>query len=135
MAWVGDYANEQDDFKFDLPATVVRPSYKKVWGNRVKSIACQTSDFTLDDKFLINYDSRQYIDLNEYKSNCVDNSGWIIHPLPLLTAIGNNRGCGDFHKDGIGYEFVGKWTWQLLAFLDSVPNDFEKADIRFIEIR
>lgn len=134
VCWVGDYATEPDDFNFNLPAGIVRPNYKKVWGNRVTYLTCQPSDFTLDDKFLINYDTRQFIDLNEYKAKSVNDDGWIIHPLPLLTAVGNGRGGGDF-QDGVGIEFVGTWTWHLLAFLDSPPKDFLKADIAFVEQR
>ena len=132
VCWVGDYATENDDFNFKLPATIVRPNYKKVWGKRVSYLTCQLSDFTLDDKFLINYDTHQFIDLNKYKAKSVNSDGWIVHPLPLLTAVGNGRGGGDFH-DGVGFEFVGSWAWHLLAFLDSAPKDFSKADIAFIE--
>ena len=134
VCWVGDYATEPDDFNFNLPAGIVRPNYKKVWGNRVTYLTCQPSDFTLDDKFLINYDTRQFIDLNEYKAKSVNDDGWIIHPLPLLTAVGNGRGGGDF-QDGVGIEFVGTWAWHLLAFLDSLPKAFLKADIAFVEQR
>ena len=107
---------------------------QKVCGNRVTYLTCQPSDFTFDDKFLINYDTSQFIDLNEYKAKSVNDDGWIIHPLPLLTAIGNGRGGGDF-QDGVGIEFVGTWAWHLLAFLDSPPKDFLKADIAFVEQR
>ena len=106
---VGDYATDADDFNFNLPAGIVRPNYKKVCGNRVTYLTCQPSDFSLDNKFLINYDTRQFIDLNEYKAKSKNDDGWVVHPLPLLTAIGNGRGGGDFH-DGIGIELgaVGK---------------------------
>ena len=132
VCWVGDYATEPNDFNFNLPVGIVRPNYKKVWGNRVTYLTCQPSDFTLDDKFLINYDTRQFIDLNEYKAKSVNDDGWTIHPLPLLTAVGNGRGGGDF-QDGVGIELIGTWAWHLLAFLDSLPKDFLKADIAFVE--
>ena len=132
VCWVGDYATEPDDFNFNLPASIVRPNYKKVWGNRVTYLTCQPSDFSLDNKFLVNYDTRQFIDLNECKAKSVNNDGWIVHPLPLLTAVGNGRGGGDF-QDGVGIEFVGMWAWHLLTFLDSPPKDFIKADIAFVE--
>ena len=85
VCWVGDYATEPDDFNFNLPAGIVRPNYKKVWGNRVTYLTCHPSDFTLDDKFLINYDTKEYLDLNEYRAASVDKHGWTIHPLPSLT--------------------------------------------------
>ena len=44
VCWVGDYATEPDDFNFNLPAGIVRPNYKKVWGNRVTYLTCQPSD-------------------------------------------------------------------------------------------
>ena len=133
VCWVGDYATESDDFNFNLPAVIVRPNYKKVWGKKVTYLTCQPSDFSLDNKFLINYDTHQFIDLNEYKKESTDNHDWTIHPLPLLTAVGNDRGGGDFHQGGIGYEFVGTWAWHLLAFLDKPPKDFRKVNISFRE--
>ena len=134
VCWVGDYATEPDDFNLNVPVAITRPNYKKVWGKNVTLLTCAPSDFTLDGKFLVNFDTRQFLDLDEYKANSVGSDGWIIHPLPLLTAIGNDRGGGDFHK-GVGYEHIGLWAWQLLAFLDRPPKDFSKADIRFIEER
>jgi len=134
VCWVGDYATEPDDFKLNVPAAITRPNYKKVRGKNVNLLTCAPSDFMLDGKFLVNFDTRQFIDLDEYKANSVGSDGWIIHPLPLLTAIGNDRGGGDFHK-GVGYDKIGSWAWQLLAFLDRPPKDFCKVNIRFIEER
>ena len=134
VCWVGDYATEPDDFNLNVPVAITRPNYKKVWGKNVNPLTCAPSDFTLDGKFLVNFDTRQFIDLDEYKATSVGSDGWTIHPLPLLTAIGNDRGGGDFHK-GIGYDKIGSWAWQLLAFLDQPPKDFSKVNIRFIEER
>ena len=134
VCWVGDYATEPDDFNLNVPAAIPRPNYKKVWGKNVNLLTCAPSDFILDGKFLVNFDTRQFIDLDEYKATSVGSDGWIIHPLPLLTAIGNDRGGGDFHK-GVGYDKIGSWAWQLLAFLDLPPKDFSKANIRFVEER
>ena len=134
ICWVGDYATEPDNFKLNVPATITRPNYKKVWGKNVNPLTCAPSDFTLDGKFLVNFDTRQFINLDEYKAASVGSDGWTIHPLPLLTAIGNDRGGGDFHK-GVGYDKIGSWAWQLLAFLDQPPKDFCKVNIRFIEER
>ena len=84
------------------------PNYNEVWGDKVKLLTSHSTDFMLDNKFLINYDTREFIDLNLYKKNAKDKDGWTIHPLPLLTAVGNDRGGGDFHEGNIGYESVGK---------------------------
>ena len=107
VCWVGDYANKPDDFNFDFNSALHTPTFGEVWGCTVKLHKSKSVDFTLDDKFLVNFDTKQYIDLNEYKAASTNKDGWSIHPLPLLTAVGNDRGFGDFHEGNIGYKSVG----------------------------
>lgn len=135
ICWVGDYADELDDFDFPNCSAFYVPYYGEIWGDSVSAIGVSSSDFTLDGKFLLNQDTKQFIDLEEYKTACTDKHGWCIHPLPLLTAVGNDRGSGDFHAGNTGFEFVGSWAWQLISIADSPPIDFLKVDIRFIETR
>ena len=135
VAWVGDYADEPDDFDFPNCSAFYVPYYGEVWGDSITAIGVSSTDFTLDGKFLLNHDAKQFVDLDEYKAACTDNDGWCIHPLPLLTAVGNDRGCGDFHAGNIGFELVGSWAWQLLYIKDKPPKDFNKINIRFIETR
>ena len=133
VCWVGDYATEPDDFKFANNSAFYVPNYKEVWGNKVKLLTSHSLDFTLDGKFLLNHDTKEYIDLDEYKRKLQDKDGWTIHPLPLLTAVGNNRGGGDFYEGNIGYEFVGIWAWQLISIADSFPKNFTSVNIIFKE--
>ena len=135
VAWVGDYADEPDDFNFPNCSVFYVPSYDEVWGDTVSAIGVASTDFTLDGKFLLNHDTKQFVDLDEYKANSIDKHGWCIHPLPLLTAVGNGRGGGDFHEGNTGFDYVGIWAWQLISIEDKPPDDFSKIDIRFIEIR
>lgn len=131
VCWVGDYANEPEDFNFDLQVNI--PNYNEVWGDEIKLEGVSQSNFTLDNKFLLNHDTKQYIDLNEYRKKSMDKDGWTINPLPLLTAVGNDRGGGDFHKGYIGYENVGIWAWNLLSISDTVPKSFKKFNLVFKE--
>lgn len=133
VCWVGDYANEPDDFNFDFGIVVNIPNYENVWGENVKLCGVQKFDFTLDDKFLLNHTTKEFIDLNEYKEKSTDKNGWIIHPLPLLTAVGNDRGGGDFHEGNIGFKNVGIWAWHLISISDEVPKSFKKFDLVFKE--
>jgi len=134
IAWIGDYAEEYDDFYFKGSTAFYMPCYGEVWGETVKPLGVVSTDFTLDGKFLINHDTRKFIDLNEYKHLSVDKHGWIIHPLPLLTAVGNDRGSGDFHEGNVGYEHVGIWAWHLLSIVDNRPKHFSKLKLVFKEI-
>lgn len=133
VCWVGDYADEPDDFYFPNCSAFYVPYYKEVWGETVKLHKALSSDFVLDGKFLVNHDTKQYVDLDEYKKLSVDKYGWTIHPLPLLTAVGNDRGGGDFHEGNTGYEQVGLWAWQLLSFADKPPKGFSKFPLVFKE--
>ena len=135
VIWCGDYADEPDDFNFPNCSAFYVPSYKEIWSETIATHTVATSNFTLDGKFLLNHDMRQFVDLDEYKLLSTDKDGWVIHPLPLLTAVGNARGGGDFHEGNTGYENVGIWAWQLLSFADEPPDDFIKANICFIETR
>ena len=133
VAWVGDYADEPDDFNFPNCSAFYIPYYGEVWGDSITAIGVSSSDFTLDGKFLLNHDAKQFIDLDEYKAACMDKDGWCIHPLPLLTAVGNDRGGGDFHAGNTGFEFVGSWAWLLISIEDKPPKDFAKLNLKFIE--
>ena len=133
LAWVGDYADEPDDFNFPNCSAFHVPCYQEVWGDNVNAIGIASSDFSLDGKFLLNHDTKQFIDLDEYKAASTDKFGWCIHPLPLLTAIGNGRGGGDFHEGNTGFEFVGIWAWQLISIADTVPEGFVKLKLVFKE--
>lgn len=133
ICWTGDYADEPNDFKFAINTALHTPNYEEVWHSNITLLPLPFANFTLDNKYLINYDTMQYLNLNEYKSASKSNQG-IVHPLPLLTAVGNDRGFGDFHEGNIGYEFVGIWAWNLISITDHQPKDFKKINIVFIEI-
>ena len=133
VCWVGDYADEPDDFDFLNCSAFYVPSYREVWGETVALQKVSASDFVLDGKYLLNHDTQQFVDLDEYKRLSVDKDDWTIHPLPLLTAVGNDRGGGDFHEGNTGYENVGIWAWQLLSFVDKPPKGFSKFELVFKE--
>lgn len=129
ICWVGDYAENIEDLMADhqFPIYVSHlPDYYEVWGETVTPRSVHSKQISLDDKFLWNHDTKQYIDLNEYKAASVDNSGWILHPLPLLTSVGNSLDK-DFNERNIGYENIGHWAWNLLSINDKSPKTFEKS--------
>ena len=80
----------------------------------MQTLGSTSTDFKLDDKFLINHDTKEFVDLNEYKAKSIDKDGWTI----------------------IGYENVGiqAW-WHLLSILDTPPKDFAKFNLVFVEKR
>lgn len=124
IAWVGDYA---EDVGLD------KSWYELVWGDEWRAFKGTTVPkelFWKDEKavgegFLINHTKQQYIDLQEYAElarfkDC--GCEWVINPLPLLTAIGNGQGGGDYHRSYENFDHVGDW------FMDEIEFCIDLAD-------
>ena len=78
--------------------------------------------------FIINDDLKEYVD----KRDCpADKDGWIVHPLPLLTASGNGRGGGDYHGEGM--EHVGAWAGHHIRVEKEPPEDYTLITPNFKE--
>lgn len=101
VIWCGDYADD-DDLIFNFDPSVHVPSVGEIWGETTKRYSVKATDFTLDNKFLLNHDTKEFVDLNDYKQKSKGKYDWVIHPIPLLTAVGNDRGFGDFHEGNVG---------------------------------
>jgi hypothetical protein len=72
-------------------------------------------------RFIINESKKQYIDLWYVRG-----LDMLIHPLPLLTAEGNNRGGGDYF--GTNMSLVGSWARDFISVRTSEngPWEFKK---------
>lgn len=106
VVWAGDYADNEEGIDENLyclteEKTNLKPSNPL---SRNKS------------RYIINHDAKEYVD----KTKCIDNGGWIIHPLPLLTAEGNGRGGGDFRGDST---MVGMWSRENISVTEDKPSE------------
>lgn len=115
--WCGDYAEDS--------------MAKWAWNDDRELSLENPEDFTLNNKYILNYDKKVYLDCNKYKKASIDSDGWIIHPLPLLTALGNGLGGGDYW--GINKDEVGKWAGDELEIIKERPNSMEEFEIIFKE--
>lgn len=133
VVWLGDYAQ---DFMADYPdgfngITRARVQYwdKICWGEPDKGVAVAGTDFSLDGKFVVNLTKKHYFDCDTYFRNSVmrDNTydGWCLHPLPLLTCIGNRCGCGDYNYPSYDstYDLVSTWAFDEICVADKPPAD------------
>lgn len=76
-------------------------------------------DFSLINKFLVNTTKQEFINCTTYYNCNLDVDDWCIHPLPLLTAVGNAEGGGDYF--GVNNELVGRWAGDALYIDDEEP--------------
>lgn len=142
VAWVGDYTEITDE-------TIKNKWNDEAIGNFVRDMFVEEEKFVFEKgvkispyrnknplnkyKYLVNHTKKVYIDLKEYCANSL-HDGWCLHPLSLLTATSNDKGCGDFHNcpSNIGYAHVGTWCFDLIEISNN-NYDYEKSEIVFKE--
>lgn len=137
FAWVGDYA-EPDEISESTRGEV---RWEDFWffDEKTKYNEAKELDFSFvpakpyGNKFLVNWDKGLYIPLRGgfFRENISWTSNgktvkYSMHfnPIPILTAIGNGRGGGDYFQKG--EELAGTWTWDLLSVEDAPPEGFKK---------
>lgn len=146
---IGDYANTnesdendknwipvldklQTEFNTDCLYEYISKNFKTLKGIPTDYIA---------KPYLCNNLTQEYInlrslpvawDLKDSDEEELRNKYVAIYPLPLLLAMGNNRGGGDYHEDT---SFVGSWTdtSKSIFFSDTIPENFEEFRPNFVE--
>ncbi len=140
LIWMGDYADTfLESFNFPdwngLKQEQLLELMKKTWNCEGDNV--NPPEFSLDGKYIVNHTKKCYLDCNEYYENSkmyYYDDIWCIHPLPILTCIGNGQGGGDYTcpTDDSSFEYVGTWAWDKLTIEDTAP-DYLKINIRFKE--
>lgn len=122
IAWVGDYADgEPLDTEYGL--------HKLAFDGDGEGV--EENETFLDGKYLVNHSKKVYLDCDTYKERSVDSDGLVLHPLPLLTAIGNGRGGGDYY--GVNKEDVGVWCFDEIEVCDAIQQGYEPVEFTFID--
>lgn len=118
VAWVGDYAEEEDYIDRDN-AEMVEELVKYRNFNETK-LESKTAPYGYMGYLLINHSRKVFINMEDYYRNSVLHYGenrkdaGVIHPLPLLTAVGNGKGGGDYYRKALNQEDVGIWAGDLI---------------------
>ena len=117
VAWVGDYAEADDE-------TDKNNSYYDVNSRKIFIDAAWNEDekkhrkvkkalLDYDGLYIINHTKEEIIVMDDYIENNKTEEGWCLHPLAILTAMGNGKGGGDYH--GINMDLVGSWSTDLIS--------------------
>lgn len=117
FAWVGDYADEVNEKDlYSCASEIQEKTYKKYHDCVV---------LPREFKYLVNLTKKQYIELKTYKPNVYQ-----VHPLPLLTAVGNGRGNGDYDRED---KRVGSWAFDRIGCTNSEDEivGLKKVEIEF----
>ena len=132
IAWVGDYAKEDDLTKFAVDTSKVKAFIDASWGTNESDHDLLERNYPGNKIFghyfgeflVINHTKKEFFNQYKYwKRICPGkNPGaeYMIDPLVALVAIGNGKGGGDFW--GSGEEEVGRWATDLISL---IPNTTE----------
>ncbi len=108
----------------------------------VKFATPKGKDHTLDGLYLVNTTKKEYICFDKYyKKNRREEyweqdgkkhtSYWCMHPLSLMTAVGNGLGGGDY--DGPSIDEVGRWAFDTISIENHAPEGFTEIRPVFFE--
>lgn len=116
IAWVGDYANDLEELPNEIDSETLKELYKKTY-KTLKAVTVDKADLDYEKYYLVNHTKNIYIDLSTYiKENIYKDHfdwNWCLHPLSLLTALGNGLGGGDYH--GTNESLIGSWAWDYIS--------------------
>lgn len=121
LVWAGDYADPDIEGGDNFYMMCNLFENKKIKPDETPD------DYKLGD-FLVNHTKEQFFD----KSKLEPKGGWAIHPLPLLTCVGNGRGGGDFSgKDP--KNLVGTWARDIISVEANKPAGYNEIFFDFDE--
>ena len=124
VAWVGDYSsNNPLSIEFNL----YTDAHKKL---RDCEVELTVDALNLEGLYLVNHCKKVYLDCSDYYNRC-QRDRWCLHPLSLLTAVGNGEGGGDYY--GENSEDVGAWAWDIISVEDEPPAGFKEVKYTFID--
>lgn len=126
VAWIGDYATDEE-----LTAITHGAISKK---KHDRAIGCSwpkaKADFKMEEKYLVNHTKKMFIDMLAYRGTMdAIPAEEVYSPLPMLTAIGNGRGGGDYCAEGEAHlpseNLVGTWAWDEISVEDTQPKGYD----------
>ncbi len=109
IVWAGDYYGYKVDEVYHYSQTAQ--------SDKIHPIVFMDKETQKRAK-LVNHTKKLYVRYDEMP----DKDGWVINPLPILTALGNGRGGGDYYLSQPDQDKVGIWAGDVLSIEMSVPK-------------
>ncbi len=120
--WMGDYA----DNVIDDGDEAAWGAYRAAWGDgpsKKPSPEVEEGDCRRTcTGYLVDLDRHTFVDVAASCNGADTESHWVFHPLPLLAAVGNGQGLGDYggpDPEGL----IGSWAGHRIAWVKEPPKD------------
>lgn len=117
-----------DEYIKQVPSDWNRSQEAGLLSRRYKWVVTDDKYYGLFDKYyyLVNHTKKQFINLHEYFYNLKEYHaqqykneemcGPYFHPLPLLTAMGNGLGGGDYYySECLNKDMIGYWFFDIIS--------------------
>ena len=138
IAWIGDYATDFLKCRglktFNgMDGRKIRRLAERCWNCDGKDV--NETDFALDGLYLINHTKQEFINCTTYRLNSEMGDKWCLHPLPIMTCIGNGLGGGDYcdPTDDSTEEYIGCWAWDQISIENQPPTTYTEIEPIFKE--
>lgn len=124
--WCGDYA-EESDFENEKEFKRI---YEKAWKHKSEDketdLPEKNTDFDWSNQwYFVNLTKKEFVKMPKQKE---EEYNWTYNCVSLLTAVGNGRGGGDYHKEDM-LSVVGYWAGDVVYLTLKKPNNKEFCDI------
>lgn len=124
VAWVGDYS---DDFESNEGFPRAKELHDLIWGGEVPE-KLDVKPLSVIGKVLANHTQKCYV---RFCSVPKDKDGWKVNLLPLLTAVGNGLGGGDYR--GPLKEYIGDWYLEEISVENRPPEGYDEVFYNFVD--
>lgn len=124
FAWMGDYGDDEEQGFYDKA--------REIDSSEAVSKLLEKKGIELEDvhyRYILNCTDGQYVEVPE------DNGKLQLHPLPILTAVGNGESMSDYY--GTDMDMVGAWAFCEIVCTNEKPDDevWERIEVNFTEKR
>ena len=132
LVWCGDYFSNEGEENYYNKATddtKIKPSKYLTEKQQLKSIIVNHTK--KEYVFVSEEDFKGLTDIKKAKKMLVvieEQHDWEVHPLPLLTALGNGRG-DDYN--GSDQDKVGYWARDIISVETVIPEGYMELKVNF----
>jgi hypothetical protein len=126
VVWAGDYAEAEKD-------VILKDEDGKSFEANLYNLCNNENEITPKEnkkyyRYILNHTKKEYVD----KDKMIDDDGWKIHPLPLLTSEANGKGGGDYFGEA-DQHLVGTWARDVISADTKKPKGFTELVVGFKE--
>ena len=118
LVWAGDYGDFEPGYNNNL--------YYQA-DEYLRRGKCKKLDKSFH--YLVNHSKHEFVDKTKLPKNA---HGWQVHPLPLLTAAGNEGAGGEYPQNYPDAHLLGRWARDIISVEKEIPSNYQELNVGFL---